>query len=133
MRFVNYLTELAMKVPDDLVINWNPTSMYAVVHTQETKINVSFSKSKTAGRYKVDFGVYNRGQARPLDIFMAVLQVIRDSIPKLQATSFWLLPADQKRSNIYKRMIKKFLPAGWTVKETEHPFDKDALTFLISK
>jgi hypothetical protein len=143
MRLENYLNELALKVPDDMDTHWNAKNTFVDIKTNNTKIHVSFAKSRasnigkaklqTRNRYKIDFGVSERGDAKTLDVFMAVLQVIRVGIKKLNITSFWLLPADLKRSNLYKRLLNKFLPSGWSVEDGEHPFEKDAKTFLVTK
>jgi hypothetical protein len=135
-RYLNQykpLNELSMQVPSNMNIEWND-NRYIDVTIGETELVVTFEPTKTKNRYKVDFAVRrNDHKLKPLDIFMAVLEVIKKGIKRTKATSIWLLPYDLKRSNIYQRIIDKFLPSGWTVETTDHPFEKGAKVFLLKK
>jgi hypothetical protein len=135
---VNKIDELSMKVPKDLEIQWDDDrswdkTKYITATIGETKILITWDTTKTKGRYKIDFGIRDRGKAKPLDIFMAVMEVIKRGIKKGMAKEIWLMPADLKRSNIYKRMMDKFLPSGWKVETTDHPFETGAKIFLLKK
>jgi hypothetical protein len=138
LKFDEYLNELSMKVPDNLEIQWDDDrswdkTKYITAKIGETELLITWDKTKTKGRYKIDFGIRERGKAKPLEIFMAVMEVMKRGIAKGMAKEIWLLPADLKRSNIYKRMITKFLPSGWSFSETDHPFETGAKVYLLKK
>jgi len=138
MKFKQYLIELSMKVPDTLEIQWDDDrswdkTKYITATIGKTRILITWDKTEIKGRYKIDFGIRERGNAKPLDIFMAVMEVIKKGIKKGMAKQILLAPSDLKRSNIYKRIINKFLPEGWKVEETDHPFETGAKVYLIKK
>ena len=73
--------------------------------------DVAFSSSAKGHEYG-SYGIINSGKA--YTIFATIMEIINDWIKQMNPEMLMFTAEGNSRIKLYERMIKKYLPAGWT-------------------